>query len=92
MENVQANDALEREQLEKNLVLQKCALMRFVESQRGENGNGADDGFESRNPNVCEVHAVGLLAVCSCSEGGGGSDPEDDASGDELDHSVPLAL
>jgi hypothetical protein len=89
LENVQADDALEREELEQDAMLRQSGLVVAVESQSAENGNGSDDDFDDAEPEVCKVDAVGRFAVFADCERYGGCDPDEESSGDELQDTVP---
>jgi hypothetical protein len=89
LENVQANDALEREELEQDAMLRQSSLVLSVKLQCADNGNGSDDDFDNAEPDVRKVDAVRGFAVYAGCERYGGYDPDEESGGDELQDTVP---
>jgi hypothetical protein len=92
LEDVYADDAFECEELEDYAVLLQYLFESAVESQTVDNCYDSDDDLEYGDPDVCEVYAVGLLAICSDRKGDDCCKPDNNARGDELEHPVPHPL
>jgi hypothetical protein len=63
-----------------------------IEAEHSDDSDGSDEGFDDRDPDVCEVRLVGCSAVCANSQRDDGREPKDDAQRDELENCVPSAL
>jgi len=92
LRNIQPNNALECPQLQHNSMLLQPRLVLVVEPQTARNRHARYDEVNHRDPDVCEVRAVALLAVPAEGERSGACDPDKDAGGNELQDAVPDEL
>jgi hypothetical protein len=92
LDDVYTDDTFECEELEDDAVLLQYLFESPVEPQTVENCYDSDDDLEYSDPDVCEVYAVGLLAVCPDCKGDDSCKPDNNARGNELEHPVPHPL
>lgn len=92
MQDVEANDALECEEFEQDLVLLQLCLMLLVEPQTIQNSHGWEDDLQDGEPDVGEVYAVRCFAVRSSCERCDCCDPNDNRGWNELQSAVPHSL